>query len=442
MNEGKIIKFVVNKKLLLIIITFIIISGVIIYGAIQLNLSKNEETNNLQQETLSETKEDISDKIIGFYWRKNLKTDKQQDKYNKIVTKTIAVLYFENDKQGTYYKLTDTTVDNSFNVYNHVECDVSRNFEYSIDNGIFKYQLSRSDKENELNISYINDSTILIDNEIFFKDDYTNYSGLQCYLDDNNPEEAEEILKNYGVDMNGNKIEDNTSNNNNNSNSNSNSNNNSSNNNSNNNSNSNENKFTEHSISFSTKISETMTLGNINLSVKTNESGCKYEVYLNGAKVKENLKISIGTDGYDDSTTIENITIGNNEIKVNLIKDGKIVATDIKNYNFNLSSIPTPTFSVTKGYNTYDSSYEVTIWPNKNGCDNGERCKLELYVNGTKQNDTSSFSVPLIIGDNTFKVELKNLFGKSSCKKIIIKRFEYNPDVNFTELGNIDISDC
>ena len=61
MNEGKIIKFVVNKKLLLIIITFIIISGVIIYGAIQLNLPKNEETNNLQQETLSETKEDISD---------------------------------------------------------------------------------------------------------------------------------------------------------------------------------------------------------------------------------------------------------------------------------------------------------------------------------------------------------------------------------------------
>ena len=112
------------------------------------------------------------------------------------------------------------------------------------------------------------------------------------------------------------------------------------------------------------------------------------------------------------------------------------------NYIFELSKVPAPIFSISDGYNTYDSTYEITVWPKDNNCSGDDRCKEELYVNGVKQKYTSGSTVPLSIGDNIFKVELKNIFGKSSCKKVLIKRFEYDSNVSFTKLGKISISEC
>ena len=183
-------------------------------------------------------------------------------------------------------------------------------------------------------------------------------------------------------------------------------------------------------------------LGSINVNVSTNLQGYKCNIYLNSNIVKEQMTLGPNTHGYGNSETFDEIPVGNNTIRVDLLKDGNIVQTKTVNYNFDLSKVPTPTFNIGDSYNTYDSTFDVTVWENKNGCDIGSRCKLELYVDGVKQRSTSEFTVPLSIGDNIFRVELKNLYGKSSCKRVLIKRFEYNSEVNFTQLGKIQELEC
>lgn len=94
-----------------------------------------------------------------------------------------------------------------------------------------------------------------------------------------------------------------------------------------------------------------------------------------------------------------------------------------------------PEFTISKKYNTYDATQEITIWDKSDG----GYCHYDHYING-EINKTGL--VNLDIGDNIFTVEVVNNKGEKACKKVLIKRFEMNYDVPFTQLGQIEINDC
>lgn len=188
-------------------------------------------------------------------------------------------------------------------------------------------------------------------------------------------------------------------------------------------------------------IGKKLNLDEVEVSITTDLEGISYNLYLNNKKVISNGKLHIGTSGYTDYTEVDNIQVGNNSIKVDLIKDGKVVNTITKNYTLSLSNIPTPKLHINTTFNTYDDNYDFLIFTDKNEC-YGSKCTLVLYVNGVKQPSISQYRPNLQIGDNVFKFELKNLYGKSDCKLVTVKRFEKNPEVNFTQLGNINIVEC
>lgn len=386
-----------------------------------------------------------SSKVLSWYINGTIMTDVYDENGNYVYTKnvpTVRTLYQEDDcyireeisKYDTYLHTTYKYIkDNGY--ANRLEV-----YEQEIDEKEYE-RLKKEYSNNNENIEYVNVSNKLLDyvgksvnNISTYYNSYmntikNNWNEYDKYKKTNN----ENSLENHNS-LNISSNDDNTLTNSNNNNDNNSS---LSNSNSNNNNSEVNNQVAELNISV-----KEGALGKINVIISTNLSDYRYNLYLNGTKVKDNLKLSIGTNNYSDTVTLNNIPIGNNTIKVELLKDGKIVKTKESSYTFELAKIPTPMFSISDGYNTYDSTYEITVWPKDNGCNGDDRCKEELYVNEVKQNNTSGFTVPLSIGDNIFKVELKNLFGKSSCKKVLIKRFEYDSNVSFTKLGKISISEC
>lgn len=177
----------------------------------------------------------------------------------------------------------------------------------------------------------------------------------------------------------------------------------------------------------------------VHVDIYTDTKKCKGNIYLNGSMALENISLSSLSFTQE---TLENLNVGINTIKVELLKDNKVLNSKEITYNFDYENIPTPKLGINTTYNTYDSKYTFILFTDHNGCTNDYRCKLELYVNGEKQANTYNVEVPLVIGENTFKIELKNLFGKTACKKVVVTRFKYNPDVLFTYLGDTSVSDC
>lgn len=177
----------------------------------------------------------------------------------------------------------------------------------------------------------------------------------------------------------------------------------------------------------------------VHVNISTDTSGCKANIYLNGKMVITNVSISSISSTQE---LLDNLAVGTNTIKVELLKDNKVVNSKEATYNFDYETIPTPKLSINRTNNTYNSKYSFTIFTDKNGCETDDRCRLELYVNGEKQRNTYDAEVPLNMGDNSFKFELKNLFGKTSCKMVVVKRFEYDPNVLSVQLGTIQVNDC
>lgn len=386
-----------------------------------------------------------SSKVLSWYINGSIMTDVYDEDGYYVYTKnvqTVRTLYKEDDcyireeisNYGTYLHTT----------YKYIKDDDDANrleiYEQEVDEKEYE-RLKKEYLNNNENIKYVNISNKLLDyvgksvnNISTYYNSYmntikNNWNEYDKYKKTNNENSLE---NNSSLNISSNDDNTLTSSNYNNDNNSS-----SSNSNSNNNNSEVNNQVVELNI-----LVKDGGLGKINVNISTNLSDYRYNLYLNGTKVKDNLKLSIGANNYSDTVTLNNIPIGNNIIKAELLKDGKIVKTKESSYAFELIKIPAPIFSISDGYNTYDSTYEITVWPKDNGCSGDDRCKEELYVNGVKQKNTLGFTVPLSIGDNIFKVELKNLFGKSSCKKVLIKRFEYNSDVSFTQLGKIIITDC
>lgn len=396
-----------------------------------------------------------SSKVLSWYNNNSIITDVYDENGNYVYTKnvsTVRTLYKENNcytreeisKYDTYLHRT----------YKYIMEDGYANrlevYEREIDEKEYE-RLKEEFLNNNENIEYVNVSGKLLDyigksvkNIDVYYNSYlntikTNWNKYDKYKKPNNENSIENNISSDASSDNDNNTSNNSTTKPNNSTNNNGSSSNSSSNNANNNTNNNIDNKPVVELNLSVKE---RSVGKINVNVSTNLSDYRYNLYLNDVKVKDNLKLSIGTNDYSDTVTLDNIPIGKNVIKVELLKDGKIVKTKENNYIFELSKVPTPIFSISDGYNTYDSTYEITVWPKDNNCSGDDRCKEELYVNGVKQKYTSGSTVPLSMGDNIFKVELKNIFGKSSCKMVQIKRFEYDSNVSFTKLGKISISEC
>lgn len=181
-------------------------------------------------------------------------------------------------------------------------------------------------------------------------------------------------------------------------------------------------------------------LADIHLLRKSGEcSGCKCDIYLNNELQWENQSCSLSSDWDEEIFGVSNYNVGTNTVKVDMKKNGSIVKSLTGNFNFDFDKIPAPKFNVFIEYNTYSDKENLSIFTDSNGCN---QCGFILYINGVKRESMSDTIVDLEMGRNEIVVEVANKFGKKSCKKVYITRFEENPDVSFVNLGEWEISDC
>ena len=159
---------------------------------------------------------------------------------------------------------------------------------------------------------------------------------------------------------------------------------------------------------------------------------CSCDVYLNNSLFEKDVNcVSSNT------VTISNYQVGKNEILVKVKQNGNVVKELNTSFNFDFEKIPTPTFNISGGFSTTDSKAGFTIFGNDNGCYN---CGFILYINGTKRKSIYDTDVNLEVGRNEFTVEVANKFGKKSCKKVYINRYEVN--ASFNDMEKWEITGC
>lgn len=412
----KIIGFVKKHLVLFCILVSIVLALLFAFVARSLNTYSDTDIKDIDNTESDLKSYDKKDSMYNRYWVSVSGGNSVKDKYNDISSSNLDVLYFTKNGTFLYYMIEKTNITNNGSTTSSINCLTKMSYTYTIDDYVLKYKSSNSDDVAEVNILYDSDYDTFMFGNVKYIDIGADYSNIDCTFDGTNKEEVESRLKEREKERN-NSIKDNDD------------------------SDVINNSTVKEEVTLSAQVYEETEIDSATLMVSTNEEGCTYDVYLNDKKIASGGKLSIGTDGYDNETLIKNMSLGNNNIKINLIKNGKVLKSATKKYYVDSSKIPSPRLDISDQYNTYDSSMDLTIWSDDNGC-SGSKCKLELYVNGKKQSSIDSYRAKLNIGNNTFKLELKNLYGKKACKIVTIKRFEYNENVDFTDLGNISIKSC
>ena len=197
-----------------------------------------------------------------------------------------------------------------------------------------------------------------------------------------------------------------------------------------------EEKEEEFKSGYSLKDDDVFSSDSISFIISTksgNCSGCTFDAYLNDDLIKGNISYSSR-----NQFRINNLNIGDNVIKYYVKKDGNVVDSGNANYYLDASKAPTPTLYINNtSKNTTQDSITIIIHPNENGCKN---CNLQNYLNDVNYGTQTDYKVNLSIGENNFKFEIKNKYGKSMCKNVRITR--YDTDNAPEDLGNWIIEGC
>ena len=174
-----------------------------------------------------------------------------------------------------------------------------------------------------------------------------------------------------------------------------------------------------------------------------------------GNNSSRNSSSSVGQDNSSSTTNSSSTSTTNNSSTNTTNNSSSTTNSSSINNNYtepqtidssNTETQSTPTkkdcptdFSVSKEHNTYNSKEDLTIFDETY---RHSDCTYRFFINDELRNIGSNLWVDLEIGDNVFYLELYNEYDEKTCKKVTIKRFEYDPDIPFTRLGLFEVEDC